>query len=161
VHLRVRLGLLPLAVLALAAASLSACGGDGPRLVSAQELVTRADAACLAEQQAFAEIQAQPPAGASAVSDQTAQLVDTVGNELGELNKMAAPAEQAAAYERYVAAIEDAKGLLEDGADAAGDQDRKAYADAQLKLAEGKESRRKLAAELGFTKCSPLSGPGA
>jgi hypothetical protein len=60
-----------------------------------------------------------------------------------------------------VAAIDEAKGLLDDGAGAAGDQNSKAYADAQSKLADGKESRRRLAAKLGFTKCSPLAGPGA
>jgi hypothetical protein len=157
---RAHLRLVPVAGLALAAVVLGACGGDAAKLVSSQELVTRANAACLAEQQDFARAQEQPPAGAAAAADQTGELADAVGDELGELKKMKAPAEQAAAYDRYVAAIEDAKGVLETGADAAGDQNSKAYGDAQSKLAEGKDSRRKLAAGLGFTKCSPLSGPG-
>jgi hypothetical protein len=147
-------------ILILSAVSLAACGG-GAKEVTSEELVTRANTACLAEQKAFSEIQAQPPAGAGAAADQAGDLADAVGDELGELKKMRAPAEQTPAYDRYTAAIDDAKGLLDDGADAAGDQDSKAYAEAQSKLADGKESRRRLAAKLGFTKCSPRAGPGA
>ena len=157
-----RLALSAFLAAALASAALAACGGDdSPEPVSKSELAERADAACVAEQKAFAEIQSEAPTGATGAAEQSDDLADALGDELDELNEMEAPAAQRQAYGRYVAEIEKAKEQLEDGADAADDQDSRGYGKLQSDLAAGKIERRRLAAELGFRKCSPLTAPAA
>jgi hypothetical protein len=144
--------------LCAAAALLAACGGSDPELVTKEELVTRADEACTEAQRRFAEIQAEPPSGAQEAAEQTDDLAGALGEELDELEGMEAPAELQPAYERYVAAVAQARDLVEDGADAAEDQDSRGYGKLQSDLAAGKLKRRGLAAKLGFRKCSPLAG---
>jgi ElaB/YqjD/DUF883 family membrane-anchored ribosome-binding protein len=149
---RLSAGLTGLAV-ALAAAVASGCGGDTEQ-VDVEELIKRGDEICAEGQQRFDEVQAQAPANAAAAADQTDELVAIATDELNELRNIRPPDELRERYDRYLEARGRAVELLEQGQDAAAEQNADAYARAQAKAAAEQPERLKLARAVGFKVCS-------
>jgi len=142
-------------------AVLAGCGGGGTP-VDAQELVSRGDELCRAEQQNFKEIQQTPPANASEAADQTGELVDSAQKELDALRDLEPPSNLDAKYDAYLDAQEQALDLLKKGQDAAEEQDGKTYGKLQKQIAAGAAKRHELAKAVGFKDCSnPVAASGA
>jgi hypothetical protein len=150
------------ALAATGLAVLAGCGGGGGEPLTAQQLVAQGDEICKQGQQRFAEIQSQPPANASDAVDQTEQLIDSANEELDGLRDLNPPDELSDTYSQYLDAKQEALDLLEDGRDAADDQNAKLYGELQSKVAAAGPERLKLAREVGFKICSrPQPNPGA
>ncbi len=137
--------------------ALAGCGGGGGEL-TAEELVAEGDELCRTSQERYAEIQAEPPAGASAAAEQTDELIAAASDELDGLRDLEPPSELAAAYDRYLDAKQDALDLLEEGSDAAEEQDAKRYGELQSQTAAAAPKRLALAEKIGFEDCSVPQG---
>lgn len=133
---------------------LAACGGGGSDPLSAEQLVADGDRICREGQERFAEIQAQPPASSDEAVEQTSGLVDSAREELDQLEGLEPPDELSDRYERYLELKDEALDLLEQGRDAAEDQNAKRYGELQGEVAAAGPERRKAAAEVGFKTCS-------
>ncbi|MDX6615118.1 MAG: hypothetical protein QOD60_209 [Solirubrobacterales bacterium] len=160
------MGPLPkLAALGAAAfvALVSGCGGGGGGTqVSGPELITKGDELCRAEQQNFKQIQATPPANASAAADQTGQLVASAQKELDALRNLKPPGDLSSKYEAYLEAQQRALDLLEQGQKAAEQQDGNTYGKLQKQISDGAQKRHELARAVGFKNCSnPVAGSSA
>ena len=129
------------------------CGEDSEQL-STEELVSRGDAICKQGQERFVEIQEEPPANATEAGEQASELVEVASDELDELRNLRPPDEQREAYDAYLEARDTALELLEQGRDAAEDQDAEGYAEAQAKATADQPERLKLAQAVGFQTCS-------
>jgi hypothetical protein len=139
----------------LAAAAVAAGGcGDDTEQVSADELIARGDEICVEGRRRFDEVQAKAPANAAAAADQTDELVTIATDELNELRNIRPPDELRERYDRYLEARGRALELLEQGRDAAADNDADAYGEAQAKAAAEGPQRLKLAKAVGFKACS-------
>jgi hypothetical protein len=146
-----RLGASAAALLA-AAALISACGGSSS--VSGEDFVSQGDRVCRQNLQQFDHIQRKPPRTATQAKVQADALIQVAQDALDELRDLTPPEDAQAAYDRYLAAREDALGFLEDGRDAAAANDPKAYAAAKRKAAAEQASRLQLARAVGLTACS-------
>jgi hypothetical protein len=146
-----------LAVLALTGTA-AGCGGDGPEEVSAEELVSRADAICKEGQQRFAELQSEPLRNANDAVEQTKSLIEAADDELNELRDLVPPDELKEAYDAYLAARVRSQEVFEQGLDAAERDDDQAYVAAQARAAAGSAKRRELAEAVGFQVCSKPPG---
>ena len=132
---------------------LAACGG-GSDPVSGEELVSEGDRICREGQERFAEIQAELPGSAGEAVEQTSGLVDSAREELDELEELEPPDDLKDPYERYLELKREALELLEEGRDAAEDQDAELYGELQGEVSAAAAERRKVAAEVGFKTCS-------
>jgi hypothetical protein len=137
----------------IAIAAIAGCGG-GSDEVSAEELVQQGDEICREVADGFAEIQAQPPANATEGAEQADGLLGVAEDGQGRLGEMEPPEELRDRYDRYLEARDEVADLLEEGKQAAEDQDGAAYGEAQEEATSGAPERRRLARELGFTVCS-------
>jgi predicted small lipoprotein YifL len=146
--------LLVLAAFAALLASAAGCGDDGPREVSASELVAKGDARCEEGRQRFAEIQQTALRNANDAADQTRDLIDAANDELNDLRDLVPPDELADAYDAYLDSRVRAIEVMKQGLDAAERDDDKAYVDAQARAAAGAASRTTLAEAVGFMVCS-------
>lgn len=153
----------PISVIAVAAALLAAtgCGDDGPREVSASELIGMGDDICAQGQERFAQIQQNPLHNANDAADQTRELIAAAENELNELRDLVPPGELQDAYDRYLGARVRAIEVFRQGLDAAEHDDDRAYVDAQARAAVGAAKRRELAAAVGFKVCGAEPDAGA
>lgn len=142
------------AVAALAATVMLAGCGEDAEPVTAAELVSRGDAICSEGRQRFAEVQSEAPPNATAAAAQTAELVRIATDELNELREIRPPDELREPYDRYLEARGRALELLEEGQEAAEDQNAKAYGRAQAEAAAAQAERLKLARAVGFKQCS-------
>jgi pyruvate/2-oxoglutarate dehydrogenase complex dihydrolipoamide acyltransferase (E2) component len=143
---------LPLLAGAAVAAAIG-CGG-GSDEVSAEELVQQGDEICREVADGFAEIQAQPPANAREGAEQADGLLGVAEDGQERLREMDPPEELSDPYDRYLEARDEVSDLLEQGKQAAEDQDGAAYGEAQEKAVSAAPERRRLARELGFQVCS-------
>ena len=78
-------------------------------------------------------------------------------DELAELESLQALEEREQAFDDYLAARREAIDLLEEGRDAAEENDPEGYADAQAEVAAGQVERAELAREAGLSDCSRRS----
>lgn len=141
---------------------LAGCGGSGATPVSGPELITKGDELCRAEQQNFKEIQATPPANASAAADQTGELVSSAQKELDALRDLEPPSDLSAKYDAYLEAQQRALDLLKQGQDAAQQQDGNTYGKLQKEISDGAQKRHELAQAVGFKNCSnPVAASSA
>jgi hypothetical protein len=138
---------------AAATAAIAGCGG-GSDQVSAEELVRQGDDVCREVQEAFTEVQAEPPANASEGAEQAGDLLGAADGAQGELREIEPPEELRDRYHSYLQERDAVANALERGRQAAEDQDGKAYGKAQEEAADGAPERRRLARELGFRVCS-------
>jgi hypothetical protein len=137
----------------LAPAVLAGCGEDAEQL-SAEELVSRADEICVESAARFDETQAESPANPGEASEQTDELVEIASDALEDLRNLRPPDELREAYDAYLEARGASLELLEQGRDAARDQDEEAYATAQAEASAGLPDRKKLAQAVGLKRCS-------
>ena len=137
----------------LLAGALAACGEDTEQL-SGDQLISRGDELCRDGRERFAEIQRHPPANATEAAEQTEELVEVATDELNGLRDLRPPEELREAYELYLEARGRALERLEEGRDAAKDQDARAYAEAQAELTADQVERLRLARAVGFQVCS-------
>jgi len=139
---------------------LTGCGG-GKQQVSSAELVQKGDQICTDARDRFNQVQAEPPANASAAADQTSELIDELHAEVSDLRDLEPPEAQRPAYGRYLDAQDRTVDVFERGKDAADNQDSAAYGAAQAEVVKGAPERQKLAKALGFAVCSKPPGPVA
>jgi hypothetical protein len=147
------------AVLVFAVAFLAAC--NGADTMTKQDLIARGDAACQKREKRFAEIQAKPPTSAQDAEDQTAKLIAASEQELSVLKDLKAPDDLQPKLDRYIAAKEEAVGFLEEGLEAAKEENEQAFGEARAKTGKDQVKRLKLAREVGFKECSRPTRPGA
>jgi hypothetical protein len=142
------------AALILAAAAIAAgCGGGGGDPLTAEQLLAQGDEICKQNQLRFTEIQSAPPNNAADAVDLTDQLIDSASEELDGLHDLTPPPDLDDAYSAYLDAKQDALDRLEEGNEAAKDQDAKRYADLQDQNANSVPERLRLAKAVGFKVC--------
>jgi hypothetical protein len=138
--------------IALAAPALGACGGGSSSPSSAFE--AKAGSVCRQTLQQFERIQTTPPKTASQAEKQAAALVDVSEKALADLRDLTPPASIKSAYDRYLAAREQALSYLKDGQTAAANRDANAYAKAKRQAATQQATRLQLARKAGLNECS-------
>jgi hypothetical protein len=149
--------LIAISVAGLIAVTASA-GCGGPQKVSAAELDQKGDAICRELQQKFDEVQARPPANASAAAGQTKDLVSASEDADSKLHDMQPPEPLQEPYKIYLDARDRAVDQLKRGEDAAKSQDSSAYVAAQQAVVQTAPRRKQLAESLGFRVCSSNAG---
>jgi hypothetical protein len=140
-------------VLVAAVAGAAGCGGDSDDL-SREDFVTEADRICRQSSAEFARIQRIPPTSAKQAEEQVKGLLDVEREAYGELNDLEPPAALRSTYESYLRARERALGFLEDGNQAAADNDPQAYNAAKRRAAAEQARRLQLARRVGLRYCS-------
>ena len=145
--------------MAASLALIAGCGDGSSQPLSTEQLVEQGDELCRSGQDRFAAIQKEPPANTQQAADQVSELVDAANEEVDGLRDLEPPDEVQQAYDEYISAREDALDLLEDGRNAAEDEDSNAYGAAQVKLSDGAAERSKLARAVGFKVCSNPRAP--
>jgi hypothetical protein len=146
----------PILLSAIAGVAISGCGGGSER-VSAAELVQKANEICRQERSTFERVQAHAPPNASVAADQTSELIKATDDANSELRDLKPPEELQSAYDRYLAARDQAVDEMNRGKDAAESQDSAAYGAAQAAVARGAPQRQRLAQSLGLKVCSSSS----
>ncbi|HSJ18069.1 MAG TPA: hypothetical protein VK920_08240 [Solirubrobacterales bacterium] len=146
----------------LAAAALAGCGpfgddGDGSEALSEEDLAVRGDEICRAAQERVAELQSDPPAGREDSIRFAEDLIAVFEDEVAQLESLDPPDERAQAFDRYLDARREAIELLEQGRDAAEQNDPQGYADAQAEAAAGQVGRAELAQRAGLSDCSRVA----
>ena len=81
-------------------------------------------------------------------------LITIFEDEIAQLEALEPTDDARATFERYLAARQEAIGLLEEGLRAARENDAEGYADAQADVAAGQVKRAELARQVGFSECS-------
>jgi hypothetical protein len=165
----VRSAALPAAALLIATA-LAGCGpfaddeggADGGRPAGEEEFLRSGDEICRASQRQVAEVQRDLPTSRDESVRFAQDLIAIFEDEVARLAALKPPEERRAALDRYLESREEAIGLLEDGLQAAQENDAAGYADAQAEVAAGQVKRAGLAQEVGFSECSagPLAPEG-
>ena len=135
-------------------------GGATTSLTRA-EFTAKGDQACERAHDQFAELQKIPPNSAEGAVALTQNLIEISENELSQIRALDAPPAVQPALDRYMQAREQGIAELKKGLAAAQDQNARAYADAQAKIAAGQVQRLKLARAVGFTECSRVPVQGA
>ncbi len=150
----------------LTAAALAGCGpfGDdegGDGAPSEDEFVAMGDEICRTAQREVADVQRDPPTSRRESVRFAESLIAIFEDEVGQLSALDPPDYVQAPFDRYVDAREEAIAALEEGRQAAEENDAEGYADAQAEVAEGQVERAELAQEVGFGECSagPLAAP--
>jgi hypothetical protein len=131
-------------------------------MLSAQQFTHQGDEICAAAQGQVAEVQRHPPASRRDSVRFADRLLEIFDEEVARLRQLDPPEDRSDAFDRYLAARDDAITLLEQGRQAAVENDPQGYADAQAEVASGQVERAELARQVGLTACSrPLTGsPG-
>ena len=137
----------------LLAVTLAACGGGDSEL-SRSDFVGKADQICKQSSVEFARIQRVAPGSAEQAEKQVGALIDVESQALDELRGLDPPQGLRPVYDRYLKARERALGYLEQGRDAAADNDPQAYAAAKRKTSSEQAERLQLARRAGLRLCS-------
>jgi hypothetical protein len=151
------------AVVALSAVlDLGPFGDDGGVTLTKAGFTAKGDEICKRAHDQFAELQKAPPNSAEGAATLTQNLIEISERELGQIHSLNAPPEVVPALDRYLQARDQGIALLKQGLQAAQDENARAYADAQAKIADGQLHRLKLARAVGFSECSrvPVQGGG-
>jgi len=147
----------------MAAAALAGCGplgddGEGGAALTEEEFAARGDEICRAAQEQVAEVQRDPPASREDSIRFTEELIAVFEDEIAELEALEPPDDRGEAFDRYMEARRETVELLEQGRDAAEENDAEGYADAQAEVAAGQVERAELAQEAGLSGCSRVAG---
>jgi hypothetical protein len=148
--------------LVLAAATGFGCGAGGGETtsLSGSDFVDRANEICRQARAEFDQIQRTAASTPEAAQDQVDALIGISEQALEDLRQIEPPAEQLSNYQEYLAARERALGFLEDGREAAGDRDARAYLRAKRRASAEQAARLELARQLGLDACG-RTGRGA
>jgi regulator of protease activity HflC (stomatin/prohibitin superfamily) len=103
-------------------------------------------------------VQSEPPTDREDSIRFAEELIAVFEDELAELESLQPPEEREQAFDDYLAARREAIDLLEEGRDAAEENDPEGYADAQAEVAAGQVERAELAREAGLSDCSRIAG---
>ena len=150
--MRLRLNLLGLAGLAVAA--LASCGGGGSSAESLSQFRHEANQVCQDSQQQFDKIEQTQPRTASQTEKQASALADVSQQALDNLHQIEPPQQFKDLYGRDLAAREKDLSFIQDGRDAAHNNDINAYLRATHNAAAQAPLRRQLALQLGLRLCS-------
>jgi hypothetical protein len=149
-------------ILALAVAAAAVLLWFSNDELSRAELLAQGDEICASANDAFADLQREPPRTARQAAELTERLVEIAEDELDELEDLGRPAELADALDRYLAARAEGIELLREGQAAAEAGDSRRYSSVRAELVAGQPARRRLAREIGFRECSrPLRPRGS
>jgi hypothetical protein len=148
--------------LSLAAGGAGGCGPfDSEEELSRAEFLERGDEICKKGRERYLELQEEPPKTAAEAADLTRGLIEITRDEIDELRDLNAPVASEDALEDYLESREAGLRVLEQGLEAAENEDAGAYAEAQAQIARQQVDRARLAEKVGFTECSqPLAGGG-
>ena len=146
------LGLLAVLVALAAVFDLGPFGRWGGTSLTKAEFTAKGDEVCERAHDQFAELQKNPPNSAEGAVALTQNLIEISENELSQIRALDAPPEVQAALDRYLRAREQGIALLEQGLEAAEDEDARAYAAPRPKIAAGQVRRLKLAQAVGFSR---------
>jgi hypothetical protein len=152
------------ALVALAAVlDLGPFGGDDDETATLTEaqFIAKGDEICEEAHDQFAELQKTPPNSAEGAATLTQNLIEISEEELSKIHSLDVPADLVPALNRYLRAREQGIALLEQGLEAAEQENATAYANAQAKIADGQLGRLRLAEAVGFTECSRVSADEA
>jgi hypothetical protein len=136
----------------VAAVFVAGCGGDSE--LSREDFVAKADRVCEQSSGEFARVQRVPPTSAEQAEKQVQALIDVEREALEELQDLEPPADLRSRYQRYLEARDRALGFLEDGREAASNDDPQAYNAAKRKAAAEQAERLQLARRVGLHRCS-------
>jgi len=152
--------LVVLTVLLATIVALSGCGGGGgdSGTLTKSEFIAKGDEICRQGDQQYAKLQQNPPQTSTEAASLTQKLIDITNTELSQLRGLGAPADVRPALGRYLRARQQGIAVLEKGLKAAQNDDFRAYAAAQAKMAAGQVDRLKLAQAVGFSACSRPGG---
>lgn len=134
---------------------------EGTSTLTEAQFAARGDEICKRAHDKFAELQKTPPNSAEGAVTLTQNLIEISQEELSQIHSLEAPADVLPALNRYLQAREQGIALLQQGLQAAQDENATAYAEAQAKIADGQLRRLNLARAVGFTECSRVSGGNA
>ena len=148
----------PAAILA-ALALLGGCGGGGDGTLTKAEFVARGDEICKQAHEQFSQAQENPPNTPAGAAELQRRLIEISEGELSAIHDLEAPSDVRPALERYLGARERGIALLKRGLEAARQEDERAYAAAQARLAAGQLRRLKLARAVGLNECSVVASP--
>ena len=140
------------AVCVVAMALVCGCGGDSE--LSRDDFVAEADRVCEQTSGEFARVQRVPPTSAKQAEKQVQALIDVERGALEELRNLEPPAGLRSRYERYLESRDRALGFLEDGREAASNNDPQAYNAAKREAAAEQAERLQLARRVGLRRCS-------
>jgi hypothetical protein len=140
------------AVCVVAAALVGGCGGDSE--LSREDFVAKADRVCEQTSGEFARVQRVPPTSAKQAEKQVQALIDVERGALEELRNLEPPAGLRSRYERYLESRDRALRFLEDGREAASNNDPQAYNAAKREAAAEQAQRLQLARRVGLRRCS-------
>ena len=142
--------------LVLGAAVGFGCGGGGGETtsLSGSDFDTRANEVCRQTRAEFDQIQRTTASTPEAAQNQVDALIGVSEQALEDLRQIAPPAELLQGYQQYLAAREQALGFLEDGRDAAGDRDARAYLRAKRRASAEEGTRLNLARAIGLSECA-------
>jgi hypothetical protein len=138
---------------------LAGCGSSGgsTTTLSKADFIAKGDEICKRAHEQFAQAQQNPPSTAEGFATVTQKLIEISQSELSQIRALDAPAEVHPALDRYLKAREQGIALLKKGLEAAQNDNARAYAKAQSKVANGQVRRLKLAQAVGFKQCSRVS----
>jgi hypothetical protein len=145
------LGGAAIAILAVAGLALLTLG-DGE--LSRAEFAAQANAACAEANEAFEELQEEPPRTAREALALTEELIRVAEDEHDAIDGLRQPSALDEPVERYLEAREGAVELLREGREAAEAGDSRRYQEAQEELTAGQGERRRLARRIGLRECS-------
>jgi hypothetical protein len=141
----------------LLSAALAACGGGSSSPTA--NFLARADSVCRQAQQQFDRIQATPPVTAGQAGKQTSALIDVSKGAFTDLRDLTPPSSLKGAYDRYLAARQQALQYLQNGLDAINKRNGTAYAKAKRQTAAQQATRLQLAHRVGLKQCSRPAAP--
>jgi len=132
-------------------------GGETTTTLPKADFLAQGDAICKRAHDQFAEAKQHPPSTAEGFATLTQKLIEISESELSEIRDLNAPSTVQPALDRYLKAREQGIALLKKGLEAAQNDNARAYARAQSKVANGQVRRLKLAQAVGFKECSSVS----
>jgi hypothetical protein len=150
----------PAAIFA-ALAVLGGCGGGNGGTLTKAEFVARGDEICKQAHEQFSEAQQNPPNTPAGAAELQRRLIEVSEGELSAIDDLDAPSDIRPALDRYLRARERGIALLKRGLAAARQEDERAYAAAQARLAAGQVRRLRLARAVGFRECSVVANPSS
>lgn len=138
----------------LAAIGATAAIGCGSEDLTADEFTEEADAICLTARGEFNDLQKEPPRSADEAEELVSRLLEIARAEVEGISDLDAPEELQSHVDDYLAAREEAIQIMEQGLEAAQDNDESGYTRAQREVAEQQKRRLRLAKEAGMSECS-------
>ena len=121
---------------------------------SAPEFLAQGDELCTKAHDEFLEIQRSAPRTADDAEEQVEALIEVAEEERDAIADLGAPSSLEDEVSAYLEDREEGIEVLQDGLEAARDDDPNAYEEAQARLASQQPKRQEAARDVGFSECS-------